>query len=467
MLRRFLFTQQRTFATAAAKSTVKRSKKPPSAATVSSPSEEGALPNIVSPAEVETEPVAPVTVATKSKTVKNKAVVKETESTTEVRKNQNEALAVVLAKIDKAYGKGTVMQVGQKPLVSSNRVISTGSFAIDEALGIGGLPMGRIIEIFGPEASGKTSIALSTIAQAQKNGGKCMFVDAEHALDSDYAKGMGVNLNDLYITQPDCGEDALEIVDNVLRSGAMSVIVVDSVSALVPRAEIEGEMGDEKIGVQARLMSRAMRKLTPSVSKTSTVLIFINQIRLKIGVMFGSPETTSGGQALKFYASVRLDVRKSDVIKGPGGEAVGTVHKVKVVKNKVGPPFRVAEFSMKFGKGISKMSELIDAGVTYGLIETKGAYYYVTHPDCLPPNTDKLPIGQGREKAVEYLTKDPELVQKLTDAIQTIRALKNPLIVDESESDAELLGLVEEEAEASAETIVTVAKPNAGAASAQ
>jgi recombination protein RecA len=342
----------------------------------------------------------------------------------ELQQQQKDALAVALHHINKQFGKGTVSKLGSQPAYDTSRVISSGTLALDDALGVGGLPLGRIVEIFGPEASGKTSLALSVVAEAQKLGGKCMFVDAEHALDSEYAKGMGVNLDELYITQPDCGEDALEIVDNVVRSGAMSVIVVDSVSALVPKAEIEGEMGVEKIGVQARLMSRALRKLTPNVAKTNTILIFINQIRHKIGVMFGSPETTSGGQALKFYTSVRLDVRKSSTIKNSAGEAVGTLHKVKVVKNKVGPPFRVAEFSMRFGEGISRANELIDVGITHGLIETRGAFYYVNHPDFLTPEKTKLMIGQGREKTVDTLNKDPELQGRLTTLLQQHRKSK-------------------------------------------
>jgi recombination protein RecA len=342
----------------------------------------------------------------------------------ELKQQQKDALTAALARIDKQFGKGTVSQLGSQPTFDISRVISTGTLAVDDALGIGGLPLGRIVEIFGPEASGKTSLALAVVAEAQKLGGKCMFVDAEHALDSEYAKGMGVNLDNLYITQPDCGEDALEIVDEVTRSGAMSVIVVDSVSALVPKSEIEGEMSEEKIGVQARLMSRALRKLTPNVSKTSTILIFINQIRHKIGVMFGSPETTSGGQALKFYASVRLDVRKSNTIKNSSGEPIGTIHKVKVVKNKVGPPFRVAEFSMRFGQGISRANELIDVGVAHGLIEMRGSFYYVNHPEFVNPDKSKLMLGQGRERVVDTLNKDPQLQQRLTALLREHRQSK-------------------------------------------
>jgi len=326
--------------------------------------------------------------------------------------DKEKALQAALGQIEKNYGKGSVMKLGQRPAVDIE-AISTGSLGLDLALGIGGLPKGRIIEIFGPESSGKTTLTLHIVAEAQKKGGTCAFIDAEHALDPAYAKKLGVNIDELIISQPDTGEQALEITDTLVRSGALDLIVIDSVAALVPKAEIEGEMGDSHMGLQARLMSQALRKLTASISRTNCIIIFINQIRMKIGVMFGSPETTTGGNALKFYASVRLDIRRIGSIKEKE-DVTGSQTKVKVVKNKVSPPFKTAEFDIMYGTGISKEGEMIDIGVKLDLIEKSGSWY----------SYNNVRIGQGRENAKQYLHSNPtifaEIEQKIRQLSSTI-----------------------------------------------
>ncbi len=316
------------------------------------------------------------------------------------------ALKLTIDKIDKDYGKGSVMMMGDK-VEAPMEVISTGSIGLDAALGIGGVPRGRVIEIYGPESSGKTTIATHIIAEAQKKGGICAFIDAEHAFDSAYAQKLGVDVDNLLISQPDYGEQALEIADRLILSGALDVVVIDSVAALVPKSELEGEMGDSKMGLQARLMSQALRKLTATINKTNTVCIFINQLREKIGVMFGNPETTTGGNALKFYASVRLDIRRIAQIKD-GDEAVGNRAKVKVVKNKVAPPFRSAEFDIIFGEGISKVGEIIDMGVELGIVQKSGSWFSY--------NTNKL--GQGRDTVKELLKDNPELANEIEGKIR-------------------------------------------------
>ena len=316
----------------------------------------------------------------------------------EMDKDKQRALEAALGQIERAFGKGSIMKLGTDGVAAETEVISTGSLGLDIALGIGGLPRGRVIEIYGPESSGKTTLALHVVAQAQKTGGTCAFVDAEHALDPAYARKLGVNIDDLLISQPDTGEQALEIADTLVRSGAIDVLVVDSVAALVPRAELEGEMGDTHVGLQARLMSQALRKLTGSISKSKCMVIFINQIRLKIGVMFGNPETTTGGNALKFYASVRLDIRRIGAIKDRD-TVVGNQTRVKVVKNKMAPPFRVVEFDIMYGEGISKLGELIDLGDKAGVVEKSGAWF----------SYDGQRIGQGRENAKQFLREHPEM----------------------------------------------------------
>ncbi|MFZ2208827.1 MAG: recombinase RecA [Porticoccaceae bacterium] len=315
--------------------------------------------------------------------------------------NKEKALQAALSQIDKQFGKGTVMRMGDKEHVAIPS-ISTGSLGLDIALGIGGLPRGRVVEIYGPESSGKTTLTLSVIAQAQKLGGTCAFIDAEHALDPIYAEKLGVNIDDLILSQPDTGEQALEVTDMLVRSGAIDVLVVDSVAALVPRAEIEGEMGDHHVGLQARLMSQALRKLTGNIKNSNCLVIFINQIRMKIGVMFGNPETTTGGNALKFYASVRLDIRRIGAVK-EGEEVVGSETRVKVVKNKVSPPFRQAEFQILYGSGINRMGEIIDLGVKCGLVEKSGAWYAY--------RGDK--IGQGKNNACDYLREHAEIATEI------------------------------------------------------
>jgi recombination protein RecA len=317
------------------------------------------------------------------------------------------ALQAALAQIEKQFGKGTIMRLGEGEIIDDIQVVSTGSLGLDIALGVGGLPRGRVIEIYGPESSGKTTLTLQVIAEMQKQGGTCAFVDAEHALDSQYAQKLGVNLQDLLISQPDTGEQALEVVDSLVRSGAVDLVVIDSVAALTPKAELEGDMGDSLPGLQARLMSQALRKLTASIKKTNCTVIFINQIRMKIGVMFGSPETTTGGNALKFYASVRLDIRRTGTIKR-GDEAVGNETKVKVVKNKVAPPFKTAEFDILFGEGISRQGEIIDMGVNAKVIEKSGAWYAYQGEK----------IGQGRDNAREFLRENEALAFEIENKVR-------------------------------------------------
>lgn len=320
--------------------------------------------------------------------------------------NRKKALAAALGQIDRQFGKGAIMRMGEQKQ-EAIPAISTGSLQLDIALGIGGLPKGRVVEIFGPESSGKTTLTLSVIAQAQKQGATCAFIDAEHALDPQYARKLGVNVDDLYVSQPDTGEQALEITDMLVRSGAVDVIVVDSVAALVPKAEIEGEMGDAHVGLQARLMSQALRKLTGSIKQTNCMVIFINQIRMKIGVMFGNPETTTGGNALKFYSSVRLDIRRTGSVK-QGDEVIGNETRVKVVKNKVSPPFRQAEFQILYGQGIYHMGEVIDLGVKLKLVDKSGAWYAYKGTK----------IGQGKANAAQYLTDNPEVAGEIEAQIR-------------------------------------------------
>ncbi len=327
-----------------------------------------------------------------------------------VGKNETEkqrALEAALAQIDRAFGKGSVMKLGANGVVVQIESVSTGSLGLDMALGIGGLPKGRVIEIYGPESSGKTTLALHTVAEVQKAGGTAAFVDAEHALDPTYAQKLGVNLDDLLVSQPDNGEQALEITDTLVRSGAVDIIVVDSVAALTPRAEIEGDMGDSLPGLQARLMSQALRKLTGSISKSKCMVIFINQIRMKIGVMYGSPETTTGGNALKFYASVRLDIRRTGQIK-VRDEVIGNNVKVKVVKNKIAPPFREVEFDILYGQGISKIGEIIDLGVKAGIVEKSGSWY----------SFNSTRIGQGRDNARDFLKANPDMCNEIEAGIR-------------------------------------------------
>ncbi|EDZ64951.1 protein RecA [beta proteobacterium KB13] len=338
--------------------------------------------------------------------------------------NKQKALEAAMAQIEKQYGKGSVMKMDGTEIDESIEAISTGSLGLDIALGIGGLPKGRIVEIYGPESSGKTSLTLSVIAAAQKAGGTAAFIDAEHALDTQYAAKLGVNLTDLLISQPDTGEQALEITDMLVRSGSVDVVVVDSVAALTPRAEIEGDMGDSHMGLQARLMSQALRKLTGNIKKTNTLVIFINQIRMKIGVMFGNPETTTGGNALKFYSSVRLDIRRIGAIK-KGDEVVGAETRVKVVKNKVAPPFRQAEFDVMYGEGISLEGEIIEQGVKLKLIEKAGAWY--SH------NGEK--IGQGKDNVREYLKQNPDISKALEDQIRANANLANSKMIVENQTD--------------------------------
>jgi recombination protein RecA len=322
--------------------------------------------------------------------------------------DKGKALDAALSQIERAFGKGSIMRLGAKQSLQGDiEVISSGSLGLDLALGIGGLPKGRIVEIYGPESSGKTTLALHVIAEAQKRGGTCAFVDAEHALDPGYAKKLGVDVDNLLISQPDAGEQALEIADTLVRSGAVDVLVVDSVAALVPRAELEGEMGDTHVGLHARLMSQALRKLTGSVSKSNTLLIFLNQIRLKIGVMFGNPETTTGGNALKFYASIRMEIRRIGAIK-ERDEVTGNHTRVKVVKNKMAPPFREVEFDIMYGEGISKLGELIDLGVKANIVEKSGAWF----------SCDSQRIGQGRENAKNFLREHPDMAASIEQRIR-------------------------------------------------
>ena len=340
--------------------------------------------------------------------------------------DKSKALEAALSQIERSFGKGSIMKLGSNENVIEIETVSTGSLSLDIALGVGGLPKGRIVEIYGPESSGKTTLALQTIAEAQKKGGICAFVDAEHALDPVYARKLGVDLQNLLISQPDTGEQALEITDTLVRSGAIDVLVVDSVAALTPRAEIEGEMGDSLPGLQARLMSQALRKLTASISKSNCMVVFINQIRMKIGVMFGSPETTTGGNALKFYASVRLDIRRIGAIK-EREEVVGNQTRVKVVKNKVAPPFKQVEFDIMYGEGISKVGELVDLGVTAGIVEKSGSWYSY--------NGER--IGQGRENAKTFLKQNPDVAQAIEQAIRANAGLISAKITNSSGEDAE------------------------------
>lgn len=341
--------------------------------------------------------------------------------------DKSKALEAALGQIDRAFGKGSVMKLGQRDSSIEVEAISTGSLNLDIALGIGGFPKGRIIEIYGPESSGKTTLALHAVAEAQKAGGIAAFVDAEHALDPVYARRVGVDVNELLISQPDTGEQALEIADTLVRSGAVDILVVDSVAALTPRAELEGEMGDSHVGLQARLMSQALRKLTASISKSNTIVIFINQIRMKIGVMYGSPETTTGGNALKFYASVRLDIRRIGQIKEKD-DIVGNATRVKVVKNKVAPPFKQVEFDIMYGEGVSKMGEIIDLGVKAGVVEKSGSWY----------SYSSQRIGQGRENAKRFLLENSDIANEIEHAIRQNAGLVNEaMLADPSDGDEE------------------------------
>ncbi len=321
--------------------------------------------------------------------------------------NRSKALAAALAQIEKQFGKGSIMKMGDGSVIDDIQVVSTGSLGLDIALGVGGLPRGRVVEIYGPESSGKTTMTLSVIAEMQKLGGTAAFIDAEHALDPIYAQKLGVNVGDLLISQPDTGEQALEIADMLVRSGAVDIVVIDSVAALTPKAEIEGEMGDSHMGLQARLMSQALRKLTANIKRTNTLVIFINQIRMKIGVMFGSPETTTGGNALKFYASVRLDIRRIGSIKR-GDEVVGSETRVKVVKNKVAPPFKEALFDILYGEGVSREGEVIELGVTHKIVDKAGAWY----------SYQGEKIGQGKDNSREYLREHPEIAREIEGLIR-------------------------------------------------
>jgi recombination protein RecA len=342
--------------------------------------------------------------------------------------DKSKALDAALSQIERAFGKGSIMRLGKAGKAIEIEAVSTGSLGLDIALGIGGLPRGRVVEIYGPESSGKTTLALHCVAEAQKRGGICAFIDAEHALDPVYARKLGVNIDDLLISQPDTGEQALEICDTLVRSGAVEVMVVDSVAALVPRAELEGEMGDNQPGMQARLMSQALRKLTASISRSNTMVIFINQIRMKIGVMYGSPETTTGGNALKFYASVRLDIRRIGAIK-ERDEVVGNQTRVKVVKNKLAPPFKQVEFDIMYGEGVSKMGEIIDLGVKAGIVEKSGSWF----------SYDSQRIGQGRENAKAFLRNNPDIASRIEVAIRQNSGLiaEQILAGDEAGDDAE------------------------------
>jgi recombination protein RecA len=341
-------------------------------------------------------------------------------------KDKSKALDAALSQIERAFGKGSIMRLGKGQQPVEIETVSTGSLGLDIALGVGGLPRGRIIEIYGPESSGKTTLALHTIAEAQKKGGVCAFVDAEHALDPVYARKLGVNLDDLLISQPDTGEQALEICDTLVRSGAVDVLVIDSVAALTPKAELDGEMGDVQPGLQARLMSQALRKLTGSISRSKTMVIFINQIRMKIGVMYGSPETTTGGNALKFYASVRLDIRRVSTLKDRD-DPIGNSVRVKVVKNKVAPPFKQVEFDIMFGEGVSKVGELIDLGVKAGIVEKSGAWF----------SYDSQRLGQGRENSKQFLRDNPEVAGKIEALIRQNSGLLADRILDQATPTAE------------------------------
>ena len=349
--------------------------------------------------------------------------------------DREKALDVALAAIDKQFGKGSIMRMGEKGSMAIEAV-QTGALALDVALGVGGLPRGRVVEIYGPESSGKSTLAMHVVAEAQRNGGICAYIDAEHAMDPVYAKAIGVDIDQLLISQPDTGEQALEIADMLVRSGALDVVVIDSVAALTPRAEIEGEMGDTHVGLQARLMSQALRKLTGSLNKTKTIAIFINQLREKIGVMFGSPETTPGGRALKFYSSVRLDIRRIESIKD-GAEVVGSRTRVKVVKNKVAPPFKQAEFDIMYGKGISREGSLLDLGVEFGLVKKSGAWY----------TYEGEQLGQGRENAKEFLRDTPEIMVELSERIRQHAGLGDDPEPPATADDADTEGFTDKDDE--------------------
>ena len=341
--------------------------------------------------------------------------------------DKSKALAAALSQIERQFGKGSVMRLGKNDRSMDVEAISSGSLGLDIALGIGGLPKGRVVEIYGPESSGKTTLALHTVAEAQKKGGICAFIDAEHALDPVYARKLGVNIDELLISQPDTGEQALEICDTLVRSGAVDVLVVDSVAALVPKAELEGEMGDALPGLQARLMSQALRKLTASINKSNTMVIFINQIRMKIGVMYGSPETTTGGNALKFYASIRLDIRRIGAIK-ERDEVVGNTTRVKVVKNKLAPPFKQVEFDIMYGEGVSKMGEILDLGVKAGIVEKSGAWF----------SYDSQRLGQGRENSKAFLKANPDITAKIETSIrQNSGLIAEQILAGTPERDAD------------------------------
>ena len=341
------------------------------------------------------------------------------------REDKLKALDAAISQIEKQYGKGSVMKLGDSSAQMSVETIPTGSLSLDIALGLGGLPKGRIIEVYGPESSGKTTVALHAVAEVQKRGGIAGFIDAEHALDPVYAKNIGVDIDNLYISQPDCGEQALEITETMVRSGAVDIVIVDSVAALVPKAEIDGDMGDAHVGLQARLMSQALRKLTAVISKSNCIVIFINQLREKVGVMFGNPETTTGGRALKFYSSVRMDVRRIESLK-QGGEVIGNRTRVKVVKNKVAPPFREAEFDIMFGKGISKEGDILDLAADKGVINKSGAWYAY--------NGDK--IGQGRENAKVYLRENPLICEEIEAKVRDLFKLDGAEETEEDKKDA-------------------------------
>ena len=341
--------------------------------------------------------------------------------------DKSKALSAALSQIERQFGKGSVMKLGKNDRSMDIETISTGSLGLDIALGVGGLPKGRVVEIYGPESSGKTTLALHTVAEAQKKGGICAFIDAEHALDPVYARKLGVNIDELLISQPDTGEQALEICDTLVRSGAVDVLVVDSVAALVPKAELEGEMGESLPGLQARLMSQALRKLTASINKSHTMVIFINQIRMKIGVMYGSPETTTGGNALKFYASVRLDIRRIGAIK-ERDEVIGNTTRVKVVKNKLAPPFKQVEFDIMYGEGVSKMGEILDLGVKAGIVEKSGAWF----------SYDSQRLGQGRENSKSFLRANPDMTAKIEMAIrQNSGLIAEQILAGPAERDAD------------------------------
>ena len=343
--------------------------------------------------------------------------------------DRNKALDAALGQIERAYGKGSIMKLGENNMPTDTEAISTGSLGLDIALGVGGLPRGRVVEIYGPESSGKTTLALHAVAEAQRSGGTCAFIDAEHALDPIYAAKLGVDVGELLISQPDAGEQALEIADTLVRSGAIDVIVIDSVAALVPRAELEGEMGDTHVGLQARLMSQALRKLTGSIARSRCLIVFINQIRMKIGVMFGSPETTTGGNALKFYASVRLDIRRIGAIKDRD-EVVGNQTRVKVVKNKLAPPFKAVEFDIMYGEGISKTGELIDLGVKANIVEKSGSWF----------SYGDQRIGQGRENTKQFLRDNPEIADAIERAVRENAGLLAEAIVIDREDDSDEAG---------------------------